>query len=101
MTNLPNEIINIIMHFVEKPKHTELIHTIVKNYYELDYDPFWFETSLSTYSFEYSFKEWYFLYRNQMKYLHKQKYRQCKKNKYMHTPRELIIGADKLKVDIF
>lgn len=99
--SLPNEIINIIMSYIQKPNHCKLLNTMICDYYEKDYDPFWFETWRGNYAFEYSFQEWYFMYRNQMKYLFKQKiFKQeifKQKNKYYHTPAQLIIGDERLQ----
>lgn len=96
MVNLPNELINIIFSYCQRPPSYNLIEYIIRECYMLDYDPIWCESWRGNYSFEYSFNEWYFLYRKQMKYIYK-----LKKNKYYHTPHILIIGCDRLKVDIF
>lgn len=90
MVHLPNEIVNIIISFMHRPSHVKIVNTLITDYYENDYDPSWLEIWRGNYAFEYSFQEWYFMYRKQMKYLFKQK------NKYYHTPAKLIIGNERL-----
>jgi hypothetical protein len=93
--NLPNEIINIILSYVERPKHAKIIKYLIEECYEEDYDPFWSETWRDNYSFEYYFYEWYYLYRYQFKL---GGVRNNKKNiyKYKYTPNNLLIGNDRL-----
>jgi hypothetical protein len=64
---------------------------LINDCYEEDYDPFYAESWYSNYCFEYTFSEWYFLYRKQ-----KIQYKEKEKGKpkiYKHTPDKLIIQA--------
>jgi hypothetical protein len=54
---------------------------LIHECYEEDYDPYYAETWLDNYCYEYTFAEWYFLYR-----------RKIKLNDYKHTPTKLKIG---------
>jgi hypothetical protein len=95
MLYLPNEIINIILSYVERPDHVKLIKYLIEDCYQEDYDPFWSENYSDNYCFEYSFYEWYYLYRYQFKLgglINKRK----KFYKYKHTPKILTIGSDKI-----
>lgn len=55
--------------------------------YEEDYDPYYAEYWYDNYCYEYTFVEWYFLYR-------RFKLRKNKSKFYKHTPIKLIIGSD-------
>jgi hypothetical protein len=57
---------------------------LINDCYEEDYNPFYAESWYSNYCFEYTFSEWYFLYR-------KYKIQKIGK-KYKHTPDKLNIG---------
>lgn len=103
MVYLPNEILDIIFSYVERPKHTKMIKYLIDDCYEEDYNPYTAENWHDNYCFQYSFKEWYYLYRIQARLgglciIHK-----IRKNtyKYKHSPEILLIGHDKLKVNIF
>lgn len=56
---------------------------LIKECYEEDYDPVYAETWLDNYCFEYTFVEWYFLYRVKM--------RLCVPC-YKHTSDRLMVG---------
>ena len=58
------------------------IKYIIKECYEEDYDPLYAESWRDNYCYEYTFAEWYFLYR-----------RKKNLNHYKHTPAKLIIGS--------
>jgi len=58
------------------------IKYIIEDCYEEDYDPYFAETWRDNYCYEYTFVEWYFLYRKKMKL-----------NNYKHTPTKLIIRS--------
>jgi hypothetical protein len=95
MPYLPNEIINKILSYVERPKHVKIIKYLIEDCYEEDYDPFWSENYSDNYCFEYSFCEWYYLYRYQFKLgglLTHKKYNY----KYKHAPKILLIGSNKI-----
>ena len=62
------------------------IKYLIQECYEEDYDPYYAEMWFDNYCYEYTFVEWYFLYRRKMKF-----------NYYKHTPIKLIIGSDILK----
>lgn len=64
------------------------IKYLIKECYEEDYDPYYAENWTDNYCYEYTFSEWYFLYRNRFN-LDK-----GKKNNYKCTPKKLIIGSD-------
>ena len=59
------------------------IKYLIIDCYEEDYDAYYAETWRDNYCYDYTFKEWYFLYRRKMKL-----------NNYKHTPAKLIIGSD-------
>ena len=61
------------------------IKYLINDCYKEDYDPFYAESWYSNYCFEYTFSEWYFLYRK-----HKIQ-EKGKGKKYKHTPDKLII----------
>jgi len=93
--NLPNELINIILSYVERPKHTKIMKYLIEECYEEDYDPYFAEYYCDNFCFEYSFYEWYYLYRWNYKLGGKISH---KKNicKYKHTPNVLVIGRDRI-----
>ena len=57
------------------------IKYLTQECYEEDYDPYYAETWIDNYCYEYTFVEWYFLYRRKMKFSY-------------YTPMKLIIGTD-------
>ena len=66
----------------------DYIKYLIKECYEEDYDPYYADFWYDNYCYQYTFSEWYFLYRyrfNLKKY---------KNNHYKHTPAKLIIGSD-------
>lgn len=92
---LPNEIVNIILSYVERPNHVKIINNLIEDCYEEDFDPYWAELWEDMYCFKYSFYEWYFLYRYQFQL------GGIKKGikhfyKYKHTHNVLLIGSDRL-----
>jgi hypothetical protein len=87
MIYLPNEIINIIFSFVERPQTNKLMKYIIEDCYEEDYDPYYSETIYDDYRYHYTFKEWYFLYRKM--WILKEK------NIYKKTPYPTFTGTDK------
>jgi len=68
----------------------ELMKYVIKDCYEKDYDPYTYEFSHRKYCFEYSFIDWYFLYRKNSIYKRK------KDAKYKHTPKLILVGNEKL-----
>ena len=62
MIYLPPEIVNYIFMFMQGPTN-KLMKYIIEDCYEEDYDPYTAEFWYDNYCFEYSFIEWYFLYR--------------------------------------
>jgi hypothetical protein len=103
MVYLPNEIINIILSYVERPKCSKMIKYLIEDCYEEDYNPYTAENWQDNYCFYFSFNEWYYLYRIQERLGGIFKRHKITKNtyKYKHTPETLLIGHDKLKVNIF
>lgn len=89
MVYLPPEILNIIFSYVQRPLTNKLIKYIIEDCYEEDYDPYTAEYLHDNYCFEYTFKEWYFLYRKN--HILKRK----KNAKYKHTPYPTYVGSDK------
>ena len=59
------------------------IKYLIQECYEEDYNPCYAEMWIDNYCYEYTFVEWYFLYRKKMK-----------SSYYKHTPVKLIIGSD-------
>lgn len=102
MVYLPNEILNIVFGYVERPKHSMMIKYLINDCYENDYNPYTAENWNDNYCFQYTFCEWYYLYRTQTKLgcvtktNNEKKYIQ--RNKYKHTPKFLLIGIDKLNI---
>ena len=103
MIYLPNEIINIILSYVERPKHSKIIKYLIEDCYKEDYNPLTAYDYHDNYCFEYSFCEWYYLYRRQFRLggLSKWQFKYGKKNNYKHTHEKLFIGHDKLEVSWF
>jgi hypothetical protein len=99
-TYIPNEILNIIFSYVERPKHSKIMKYLIEDCYEEDYNPFFAETWRDNYCFEYSFAEWYYLYRIHSRLGGIPSRFKIKKNiyKYKHTPNILLIGSDKLSL---
>lgn len=89
MVYLPQEILNIIFSFVERPKTNKLLKYLIYDCYKEDYDPYYTETIYDDYHFNYSFFEWYFLYRKHWVI-------DKIKKKYKHTPYPTYTGMDKL-----
>lgn len=87
--NLPLEIINYICLFLQSPTN-KLMKYIIEHCYEEDYNPYTSEYYYENYCFEYSFIEWYFLYRKNNIYKRK------KDAKYRHTPKLISVGHEKL-----
>ena len=54
-----------------------------------DYNPFYAEFWYDNYCYDYTFSEWYFLYRKRNNYNSSKS--KTKINKYRHTPAEIII----------
>jgi hypothetical protein len=95
---IPNEIINIIFSYIERPKHVQIIKYIIKDGYDEDYNPYTAENWTDNYCFQYSFYEWYYLYRMQSRLGGIIKRHKITKNinNYRHTHEKLLIGHDKL-----
>lgn len=91
MKYLPAEIVNYIFLFVQGPTN-KLMKYVIEDCYEEDYDPYTAEYLHDNFCFEYSFIEWYFLYRKN--YIYKRK----KEAKYKNTPRLIPVGHEKLYV---
>ena len=81
----------------------KIIKYLIEAYYEEHYNPYTAENWQYNYCFQYSFTEWYYLYRLQARLGGTLKVYELAKNiyKYKHTPEILLIGHDKLKVNIF
>lgn len=91
MVYLPPEILNIIFSYVPRPPTNKLIKYLINDCYEEDYDPYYSETWYDNYCYNYTFKEWYFLYRKWLVInIHN------KKRVYKHTPYPTYVGTDKL-----
>jgi hypothetical protein len=88
MFYLPPEIVNYIFLFVQSPTN-KLMKYVIEDCYEEDYDPFTAEFLHDNYCFDYSFKEWYFLYRKYHAYTRINE-------KYKHTPKLIPVGHEKL-----
>jgi len=65
------------------------INYLFEECYQEDYNPFYAESWRDNYCYDYTFSEWYFLYRKRHNYSSKNK---TKINKYKHTPTKLVIG---------
>ena len=91
MMYLPPEIVNYIFLFVQGPTN-KLMKYVIEDCYEEDYDPYTAEYLHDNFCFEYSFIEWYFLYRKN--HIYKRK----KEAKYKHTPKLIPVGHEKLYV---
>ena len=90
MIYLPNEIINLILSFIERPLTNKIIKYVIEDCYEEDFCPYTAENWHDNYCFEYSFKEWYFLYRKN--HIYKRK----KNTKYKHMPSIIPVGFNKI-----
>lgn len=87
MKELPDEIVSFILSFVENPRPITngIIKYLIYDCYEEDYDPYTAETWRDNFCYEYSFYEWYFMYRRKMN-----------NNIYEHTPETILIGSDRI-----
>jgi len=90
MIYLPNELLNIIFGFVERPKHSKIMKYVIEDCYEEDYNPYTAEDYFDNFCFEYTFVEWYFSYRKN--HINKR----VKNPKYKHTPEIILVGIDRL-----
>ena len=91
MIILPDEIINIIFSFVPRQLINKIMKYVIEDCYEEDYDPYDYDAEYwyNNFCFEYSFIEWYFLYRKN--YIYKRK----RNVKYKHMPSIILVGYDK------
>lgn len=89
MVYLPSEILNYIFLFVQSPTN-QLMKYVICDCYEEYYDPYTAEYIHDNYCFEYSFKEWYFLYRKN------HIYKRLRISRYKHTSKIILVGNDKL-----
>jgi len=64
------------------------LHYLITDCYEEDYEPFYAESWFDNFFFQYTFSEWYFIYRKRFE-LNKNN-----KKHYQQTPTKLIIGSD-------
>ncbi len=99
MVYFPNEILNIIFSYTERPKQAKKMKYLIEDCYKNDYNPYIAENWYDNYCFEYTFYEWYFLlYRIQARLGGALKRHKIKKNiyKYKHTPEIILVGHDKL-----
>ena len=62
---------------------------LIHDCYEEDYDPLFAEFWYDNYCYDYTFSEWYFLYRKRLNYNSTKT--KTKINKYKHTPSKLTI----------
>ena len=65
------------------------INYLFEDCYLEDYNPFYAEFWYENYCYDYTFSEWYFLYRKRNNYNSSKS--KTKINKYRHTPAEIII----------
>ena len=65
------------------------IKYLFEDCYQEDYNPFYAESWRDNYCYDYTFSEWYFLYRKRLNYNSSKFGTQI--NKYKHTPAEIII----------
>jgi hypothetical protein len=92
MVKLPNEIINLIVSFIERPATNKIMKYVIEDCYKEDYCHYTAEHWYDNFCFHYSFNEWYFLYR---------KYHiNNKKSKYKHMPSIILVGYDKINIKI-
>lgn len=94
MRYLPDEIINIILSYVERPKTAKLIKYLIEECYYEDYNPYVAEHYGDNYCFNYSFQEWYFLYRYHFKLGGKKG--KIYSKKFNYTPEILLIGSERV-----
>jgi hypothetical protein len=73
---------------------TFYIKYLIQECYEEDYDPYYAQNWLDNYCYQYTFVEWYFLYRKRFKLT------KIEPNFYRYTPIKLIIGADLYSIDL-
>jgi hypothetical protein len=95
MIHLPNEIVNKIISYLERPKHVKIMKYLIEDCYEEDYNPYTAEYCSDNYCYEYSFQEWYYLYRYHFKLGGKK--RKFYKKEFKYTPEILLIGSERLK----
>lgn len=91
MRYLPNEILDIIFSYVERPKHTTMIKYLIDDCYEKDVGNFF--GLLYKCSKYHTFNEWYYLYREEHNLggSTERTTRLKKIFKYKNTPIKLII----------
>lgn len=65
------------------------INYLFEDCYLEDYNPLYAEFWYDNYCYDYTFSEWYFLYRKRLNYNFSKS--KTKINKYRHTPTKLII----------
>ena len=65
------------------------INYLFEECYQEDYNPFYAESWHDNYCYDYTFSEWYFLYRKRLNYNSSKS--KTKINKYKHTPDKLVI----------
>ena len=90
MKYIPIEIQNIIFSYVQRPPTNKLMKYIINDCYEKDHDPYYVEHWYDNYCFDYTFSQWYFMYRKRW-ILKKDK-------KYKHSPTIILVGFDKISV---
>lgn len=96
--SLPIEIINHILSFRERHPIAIYMKYLIDECYGEDFDPY--ANEIHYFSYNYSFSEWYFLYRNHRIYNNsKKKYLLNCRRKFRCTPRQLVIGSDLFLVD--
>jgi hypothetical protein len=59
MKYIPNELINLILSYVERPVHYKILEYVIEKCYKEDYHPY----DKDFYYDMYSFNEWYFINR--------------------------------------
>lgn len=67
---------------------------LIEDCYEEDHNPFTSETWRDNYCYEYTFSEWYFMYRKRWHHPKKLNIKKEITNKYSHTNEKLIIAVD-------
>ena len=68
---------------------TPFMKYLFEDCYQEDYNPFYAEGWHDNYCYDYTFSEWYFLYRKRLNYNSSKI--GTKINKYKHTPTKLVI----------
>ena len=102
MKDIPFELLNIIFSYVERPATNKLMKYVINECYEEDHDPYYAENWYDNYCFNYSFSEWYFMYRKRwVNVVTKNVITKnvITKNHYKHTPAIIAVGFDKVCVD--